>query len=184
MKDDLHKILINVSDAMNKSWNESRKRAEGMWTQSSRTAGVLWSKTEKAATDACDWTQENAEAAWKSFKATGAEFRDYIESDAFESDLDDLACRLKVKDTVFLSQSESDRWKRVHKKIEAIKRHSKDDVTYAMELGATLGAATFNPKVILALSFLFGGAKGAVIAYHCYHAFVARKAPQGDPVTN
>ncbi|MFL5812333.1 MAG: hypothetical protein ACJ763_02050 [Bdellovibrionia bacterium] len=90
--------------------------------------------------------------------------RAYAESDEFERDLDRLAHRLKL-DTSEYGRLAKD------EKAKYLFAHARKQILRSAETGGAFALFSRRSQVVMAISLICGGIKGAEIVFEAYHVF-------------
>jgi hypothetical protein len=109
-----------------------------------------WKNAVQASQAVAERASRSIESALSHLKGPGSAFRDYLESEQFERDLDELALRLGIDGRSYPAAL-TNQWIRVCAKARYIMLKSRDQVLS--------GGASLNPKVLLVLTAAFAGVK-------------------------
>lgn len=100
------------------------------------------------------------------------EVREYLASESFERDLDQLAARLEIDETAYsATEKTEDRSARVRSKAHVIFKQARSEVFSAAELGGGFAVISRRPRVVLAIALVCGGIRSASIAYDIFQVF-------------
>lgn len=186
MKDKLKSLKQTASKALAeaKSTRETAsylaKKAAGSAAVKAAIAGAWIAK--KSSTAAAS-VAESADQGAKWMKEVGVDFQQYLKSEQFEKDLDELAGRLAVSSPEYQSAHEEDRRARIKYKLVFIAKLAASNIGGAALKGEKIALMTKNPFVMVGAPLGLGSAKSLEIAYHCYQAFVARAKTSSRPTT-
>jgi hypothetical protein len=125
--------------------------------------------------------EEAALAAKQEWDETVASLRAYVESEAFERDLDRLASRLKIdaKEYRALESKFTGRPDRVRSKASYLFHHARGQIVRAAETGGAFALFSRRSRVVLAITLICGGIKSAEIFFECYQVFVPAARRRG-----
>jgi hypothetical protein len=103
--------------------------------------------------------------------------RTYTESDEFERDLDRLAERLKLDTPEYKLLSKNERAK--EEKVRYLFAHARKQILRSAETGGVFALFSRRSQVVMAISLICGGIKGAEIAFEAYHVFMPAMRRRG-----
>lgn len=129
------------------------------------------------ALDAATRTTELALLARETAKTKATHFMAYVESEAFEQDLDLLGQRLEIP-AEKLQHAGPKHWDRVTHKATVLAKHTALEAVTGTSNPKTLTAMLPFIKSRKALRWMAGISAGATllkIGYHCYQVFVAKE---------
>lgn len=106
-----------------------------------------------------------AQIARQEFQARIEAIRDYAESDEFERDLDRLAQRLKLDSREYMELPKQG-------KARYLFEHARKQILRSAETGGAFALISRKSRVVMAITLISGGIKGAEILFECYQVFI------------
>lgn len=108
--------------------------------------------------------EDVAEIARQEFQGRMDSIRAYTESEEFERDLDRLAHRLKLDSQEYAALPKQG-------KAKYLFEHARKQILRSAETGGAFALFSRRSQVVLAITLICGGIKGAEILFECYHIF-------------
>jgi hypothetical protein len=142
---------------MKKDFREGFEQFFQLREESMERAKLAFESVRKSAEGVVDIARHELQQRLESLKA-------YAESDEFERDLDRLAHRLKL-DTPEYGRFTKD------EKAKYLFANARKQVLRSAETGGAFALFSRRSQVVMAISLICGGIKGAEIAFEAYHVF-------------
>jgi len=115
--------------------------------------------------------EEAMERARQELKDRMDSLRVYTEGEQFERDLDRLALRLKLDTDDYRAFDKEPQSERAHAKARYLFERARKQILRTAEAGGAFALFSRRSQVVLAITLICGGIKGAEILFECYQVF-------------